>query len=123
MATGKQGTILWHDLTVPDAAAVRDFYASVLGWSAQDQDCGGYSDFNMQVEGETVAGVCHARGTNANIPPAWLMYVQVDDVDRAAATALSAGGTVLDGPRKMGGGNFACIKDPAGAIFAIFSQP
>ena len=31
-----------------------------------------------------VAGVCHARGANANIPPVWLVYFTVADL--AAAT-------------------------------------
>jgi predicted enzyme related to lactoylglutathione lyase len=31
----RPGTITWQDLTVPDAEALRDFYASVVGWKAQ----------------------------------------------------------------------------------------
>lgn len=29
--SARPGTIMWHDLTVPDAEAVRDFYAAVVG--------------------------------------------------------------------------------------------
>lgn len=115
------GTILWHDLTVPDASRVRDFYAKVVGWTSTGQDMGGYEDFNMFAShGECVAGVCHARGPNAKIPPQWLMYVAVEDVAAAAARCVEAGGKVLDGPKSMGGKMFCVIQDPAGAVMALF---
>ena len=34
MELPKPGSIVWSDLTVPNAEAVRDFYARVTGWSA-----------------------------------------------------------------------------------------
>ena len=114
------GTIVWHDLTVPDAAALKDFYAGVAGWSFSEHDMGEYSDFNvMDSQGETVAGLCHARGTNAAAPPSWLIYVQVEDVQASTARATELGGTILDGPRSMGKWQFAIVRDPAGAAFAL----
>ena len=32
--------------------------------------------------GEGAAGVCHARGVNANIPPVWLVYFMVKRLSR-----------------------------------------
>ena len=40
----KIGTIGWLDLTVPDAAPIRDFYKAVVGWEHQAFDMGGYED-------------------------------------------------------------------------------
>ena len=28
------GSIVWRDLTVPDAAAIKDFYSQVVGWKS-----------------------------------------------------------------------------------------
>ena len=58
------GAIEWRDLTVDDAVAVSDFYQSVVGWRKQAVSMGDYDDFNMNLlsSGETIAGVCHARG-------------------------------------------------------------
>ncbi|MBL8745691.1 MAG: VOC family protein [Phycisphaerae bacterium] len=114
------GAIVWHDLTVPDAAKVRDFYRDVIGWSSSGQDMGGYEDFNLfAANGECVAGVCHARGMNARVPPQWLMYVSVPDVAAAAERCAASGGRVIDGPRSMGGRLFCVIQDPAGAVLAL----
>ena len=65
------GSIAWRDLTVPDADSLRAFYEQVVGWKSSPVDLGGYSDFEMlqPASGESVAGICHARGSNADIPP------------------------------------------------------
>ena len=118
------GTIGWVDLTVNDAAKVRDFYQEVVGWTAGECDMGDYKDFFMNApsSGATVAGVCHARGTNADLPPQWLVYITVADVDASARRCADLGGVVIAGPRDLGGhGRYCVIRDPAGAVAALFS--
>jgi uncharacterized protein len=117
------GTIIWRDLTVGNAQAVCSFYQQVVGWNPTPHSMGDYEDYVMHPPGsqESVAGVCHARGVNANIPPQWLMYVRVADVDSSARRCAELGGRVLDGPRNMGKLRFCVIQDPAGAVMAIVS--
>lgn len=116
------GSIGWVDLTVPDAVAVRDFYHEVVGWGHSAVDMGGYDDFCMlsPADGRSIAGVCHARGINADLPAQWLVYVVVDDVERAAARARDLGGDVIAGPRDLGAGRFCVVRDPAGAVLALY---
>lgn len=115
------GAIAWHDLTVPDAGPIRDFYAAVCGWSAHPVEMGGYADFSMRDgAGRDVAGVCFARGPNVGIPAQWLMYVTVPDFDAALREARARGGVVEHGPRDMGGAKMAVVRDPAGAVFALY---
>ena len=118
------GKIEWMDLTVPDAGRLQKFYTSVVGWSSSEVDMGSYSDFNLNLSGtgDTLAGVCHARNNNANIPSQWLIYVRVESVADSAELCKKMGGEVLDGPRRMGGSNFCVIKDPAGAVMALLSD-
>ncbi len=115
------GQVTWNDLTVPDGEAVRQFYESVVGWKSSPVAMGEYSDYSMMdVSGTVVAGVCHAKGENANLPPAWLMYVTVQDLDGCVARCRESGGAVVDGPRTAGGARIAVIKDPAGAVLALY---
>lgn len=117
------GTIAWTDLTVPNAEAVRDFYAEVVGWKPEALSMGDYSDFVMAAPGTGagVAGVCHARGSNAGLPAQWLIYIIVDDVDGSARKCVEMGGKVITGPKGMGGqGRYCVIEDPAGAVAALF---
>ena len=118
------GRIEWLDLTVPDATRLRNFYKDVVGWQPQDVDMGAYSDFNMVLpdSNETIAGICHAKGMNSNMPPQWLVYVRVGDVQESAEACLQKGGKILDGPKRMGNSNFCVIEDPAGAVMALLSE-
>lgn len=121
--TPRAGEIVWRDLTVPDAGAVRRFYESVVGWETSPHPMGDYDDYEVRVPGgDVVAGICHARGDNAALPPRWLLYVAVDDVDAAAARAVGMGGRILDGPRAMGPNRFCALEDPAGAAIARISR-
>ena len=118
------GQIEWLDLTVNDASRVKNFYSSVVGWKSDDVDMGSYSDYSIHTpEGrDTVAGICHARGPNANLPSQWLVYVRVASVQESADTCKRLGGEVLDGPRRMGCSNSCVIKDPEGAVMALLSN-
>ena len=115
------GEIVWRDLTVPDAEGVKQFYEQVVGWQAKDHDMGDYNDYdiNLPGSGECVAGICHASGSNAGIPPQWIIYVTVESVAASANKCQELGGEVLDGPRKMGDSNFCVVRDPAGAVLAL----
>src|ERR1019366_80473 len=118
------GTIAWVDLTVPDAPAIRDFYQAVTGWSASEVPMGDYSDFSLAPgpDAAPVAGICHARGVNAELPAQWLVYIIVADLDVSIARCLERGGEVLVGPKSLGGDNRYCvIRDPAGAVAALFA--
>ncbi len=116
----KPGTIGWHDLTVPDADNVRDFYQAVAGWKAEALEMGEYSDYVMMTPGgEPVGGVCHNRGVNANVPPVWLMYIVVEDLEASSAKCVELGGKILRAPTG-GQHNFSVIEDPAGAICALY---
>ncbi|MCG8405600.1 MAG: VOC family protein [Phycisphaerales bacterium] len=117
------GSIVWRDLTVPDAENVKNFYCNVVGWKATPHKMGEYHDFDIKTPNgdETVAGICHARGPNANMPPQWMVYVNVEDVDASAKRCTELGGHVIDGPREMGSNRFCVIQDPAGAVLALVS--
>src|SRR5437763_1742363 len=111
------GRIMWADLTVPDAPKVRDFYEAVLGWKPSPVSMGDYQDFNMLPPGsnEAAAGVCHARGGNANLPAQWIVYVPVKDLPASIATCERLGGKVLQ--RSESG--WCLIQDPAGAVMMV----
>jgi len=120
------GSVGWMDLTVKDAVAVRDFYQEVAGWKATPLDMGGYEDFVMTAPGreEPVSGVCHARGSNAGLPPVWLIYITVEDLDRSVERVQQKGGKVRQPIRSLGSmGRMCIIEDPAGAVSALFEAP
>jgi len=117
----RAGTVGWRDLTVNEAGTLRDFYCAVVGWEPSPVNMGEYDDYSMVVPdtGEAVAGVCHARGPNAKLPPQWLIYIRVDVLDESMKRCVERGGEVIDGPRSMGERRFCVIRDPAGAVTGL----
>jgi uncharacterized protein len=118
------GSICWMDLTVSNAEQVVDFYRQVVGWQSAACDMGGYRDFCMLTPDtrRTVSGICRARGANADLPPQWLLYIVVADVDKSVRRCVELGGEILAGPRELGEqGRFCVIRDPAGAVAALIA--
>lgn len=119
----KVGTIGWTDLTVPDAEAIRDFYSDVVGWKTLPVGMGEYDDFNMTnpETSEPVVGVCHKRGTNADLPSQWMIYINVENLDKSVARCTELGGKIIVASKNMGSmGRYCVIEDPAGAVSALF---
>lgn len=118
------GRIAWLDLTVTDASSARDFYRDVIGWSVKDVDMqdGGasYADYHMLGEdGTPLAGICHARGVNADLPPIWMIYLPVGDLAESLRRVDAEAGRVLKVVGGEGNYRFAVIQDPVGAYFAL----
>lgn len=118
------GTIGWIDMTVDDASGLRDFYEKVVGWEVEDTNMGDYSDYTMKApaSGDAISGVCHARGSNAELPGGWLIYIVVADVEASAKACTDNGGKIIVQPKGLAGGRFCVIEDPNGATSALY-QP
>lgn len=124
-ATAAMGRIAWLDLTVADAAATRDFYRQVVGWSVQhvELEDGGepYADYTMlSDDGTPAAGVCHARGVNTGLPPVWMLYLPVGDLTESLRRVPEEGGTVVKTMQGEDGAYvYAAVQDPVGAYLAL----
>jgi len=121
------GRILWLDITVPDAPATRDFYQRVVGGSVQEVELKDgeerYADYNMLDEGgRPAAGVCHARGSNASLPPVWMLYLPVGDLAESLRRVEAEGGKVIRSVKGEGGQYvYAAVQDPIGVNFSLVS--
>lgn len=119
------GAIISADLTVPNADDILAFYQDVIGWGAEgltmQDEQGTYADHVVKDATEQwVGGICHQRGINADLPPVWLIYIQVADIERSLERCLTLGGQVLKRSHMEDGSlQYAVIQDPAGAILAL----
>ncbi|MEE4246503.1 MAG: VOC family protein [Kangiellaceae bacterium] len=116
------GKIAWVDLTVENAEEIKDFYHKVVGWSPDPVAMDGYNDFNMipTDSDDPSAGICHAKGTNANIPPSWMVYILVANLQESVSACRNNGGEVLS--QLTDDAKYAMIKDPAGAICMLYQE-
>lgn len=116
------GQFVWYELTTPDTAAARKFYPAITGWGTQEFD----KDYTMwTTRGVPFAGIFRLgpEQRQQGIPPNWMPYVDVDNVDETARKATSLGGKTVHGPQDIPNtGRFAVLQDPQGATFGIYKS-
>ena len=114
-------SFVWYELMTTDRAAAEAFYRAVVGWEIQACD-GGMPYSIANAGGRPAAGIMDLpeEARAAGMPPAWVGYVGVADVDAAADEVREAGGAVHREPADIPGiGRFAVVADPQGAVFAV----
>ncbi len=124
MSDDKVGTVGWMDMTTTDAVSLSDFYADVVGFEIAPADMGDYEDFTLvaPASGSPVAGICHARGSNADCPGGWLPYFIVSDLEQSLKRCHELGGETIIEPRAYGDGRYCVVKDPAGTATALYQH-
>lgn len=121
------GARSWSELQTHDTAAAAEFYAGLFGWKARTSKRlmdGRYTLFELG--DKEVGGMIALDESWGAMPPNWSIYFGVEDCDRAVATTLRLGGTLLRDPVEIREvGRFAFLADPQGAIFAViqFGHP
>lgn len=106
---------VWFDLRSADPAASRSFYEELLGWDVAEVPVG--SDVVPMVGGEEPwASIVADSGER----PGWFPYVQVEDLAFATEKAKKLGATVLQAPAQGPAGTYTPVREPGGAVFALF---
>lgn len=114
------GQPIWFDLQTSNAAAARDFYAAVLGWTYEEQapEYGGYA---VAFKDGAVASGIGQQEPGATYPSAWTVYFGVANADAACAKITAAGGSLMFPPMVIGDqGRMAMCTDPTGAAFGVW---
>ncbi|GGS17900.1 hydroxylase [Streptomyces humidus] len=112
------GSLGWVELLTREPERAETFYTTVFGWTV------GSSENYVQwgVGGADFGGMITMDEKFApEVPPHWLPYFAVSDVDASTRTAVGAGGTVLMEPTAMPDGpRIAVLRDPPGAAFGVY---
>ena len=118
----EHGAISWSELLTSDVDAAKSFYGQLFGWTYADAPVDDKTYTLVQVNGEEVAGIMHTPPDAGQMPPAWGVYVTVDNVDAAAQKAVALGGKVYLPPQDIPEvGRFCVIGDPQGASISLIT--
>lgn len=122
----KPGTFCWVELGTSDNEAAKQFYTQLFGWDYVDNPMGEHGVYTMlKLDGKDVGGLYKLMPdmVERGVPPHWLSYVSVANVDESAAKAKEAGATLLQEPFDVFTiGRMSVVQDPTGAVFALW-QP
>lgn len=112
---------VWYELMTTDTGAAKAYYTKVVGWGAEPFPGMPYTIFKA---GDAPTGGLMDLPEDARkmgVPPNWLGYIGVDDVDAATDKARRLGGRVHVEPRDIPEvGRFSVVTDPQTAAFALF---
>jgi predicted enzyme related to lactoylglutathione lyase len=82
---------------------------------------GTYQMFNRA--DRMIGGMMNKPKEMAQAPPRWAIYFRVPDINAATARVKAAGGTILNGPMEVPGGDWIVnAADPQGATFALHAK-
>jgi predicted enzyme related to lactoylglutathione lyase len=116
------GRFVWYELMTTDMEAAKTFYADLLGWGSRDVSTPGSAYSVFTVGDVPVAGLMPLPedARRGGVPPHWLGYVGVDDVNAAAAQVVKLGGAVHVPPTDVASiGRLSIVGDPQMATFAL----
>jgi uncharacterized protein len=123
--TNSHGRFVWYELTTPDVAAAKTFYADVVGWGTRDASAPGQAPlaYTLFTSGEDpVGGLLNLteQASQIGVRPHWIGYVSVDDVDVAAKRFKQLGGTVHVPPTDVPDvSRYSVVADSQTAILVL----
>ncbi len=116
------GALAWNDLISPDPEAAARFYGELFSWVVEPLE--GIEPpywIIANSDGRLNGGIGGAMPPGS--PPSWLVYFAVDDADAGLERVLELGGAHVSGPEQTGPGRVAVVRDPQGAVLALYAGP
>ena len=119
------GEASWHELVTTDAPAAMKFYSQIFQWQPSETmdmgEMGKYYMFNRPHG--MIGGMMNRPPAMAHVPPHWMIYFRVPDIDAAAERVKKNGGTIVNGPMEVPGGDrVANAMDPQGGAFSLHAK-
>ncbi len=116
------GHVSWNELMAPDDAAAIKFYDDIFDVkTAGSMPMGEMGDYtfitNTESEGEAIGAIMR---TPPGAKSGWSFYFRVPDITSARARVEAGGGTVLQDPMEVPGGEWVLNAiDPEGVHFGL----
>ncbi|MEO8262588.1 MAG: VOC family protein [Pseudolysinimonas sp.] len=118
-------TVVHFEIIGRDPARLREFYAALFGWNAEDAPVApevseetSYGFISPPVPDQAAAG---GIGGGENFAPHTIFYVGVDDVEQSLALAEKLGGRRVMGPARNTDGAVVVghFTDPEGNLIGV----
>ena len=113
------GALVWNECNTRDVEHATVFYRAAFDILVEPME-GSEGYYALNVDGKAVGGL-QDMGDQfpESVPPHWMSWFAVDDVDATVAKARSLGATIPVEPQDILPGRMAAIADPWGAVFCI----
>src|SRR5437870_1407019 len=93
----------WNELAAPDVHKAKDFYGNVFGWKYKEIKSDQMTYTIITSNGKDIGGIWQIpNDQKAHIPPHWMAYILVEDVNAALKKAKQHGATEVKGVTQAG---------------------
>lgn len=113
------GALVWNELASPDLEASSAFYSGLFGWEIAPFEGSPTPYLSIKNRGASNGGMREL--SPPGVPPHWLVYFGVQDIDAALAKVRELGGTAMSGPIDIQMAKIAIVQDPQGATLALYA--
>lgn len=120
-----EGMVCWTELMTVQIDKALAFYQQVVGWQVQTMEMGkGRTYYLLQRPDGRLAGGAMATPVEAgDLPPMWMVYFNVNDVDAMTDKAGRLGAVVHQLPTDIPTiGRFSVIGAPDSSIIGLFKK-
>lgn len=114
------GAMCWNELYTPDIKKAKQFYSDLFGWTYETDPDNDY--LMIKNNGRSNGGMMPITPEMMGMPPCWMVYFTVADIEASVKRAAELGGSVHLPPMKVGVGTIAMIAEPAGASFMLIQM-
>jgi predicted enzyme related to lactoylglutathione lyase len=120
--TDEPGSVTWWELYTPNAKLARDFYAALLGATA-DPMPGGLEYYVLKHGEKMLGGIMQIDPSWGEFYPQWINYFSVVNAEETVAAVIKHGGRVMGNIDDSPFGRIAALMDPDGTTFKIVQAP
>lgn len=113
------GALVWNELASPDLDASSAFYGGLFGWTLEPFENSPTPYLGIKNGGANNGGMRPLDPSG--MPPHWLVYFGIENIDAGLAKATELGGETIAGPIDIQMAKIAVVRDPQGAVFALYA--
>lgn len=113
------GSFCWHELATRDSEAAKIFFANLLGWEYEDNPAAPTPYAIIKNLGQQNGGIMQMDEQWGEVPPHWMVYFSVDDIDQSVNKLQELGGTVCVPAFEIPVGRISVVGDPQGGTFTM----
>lgn len=116
------GEFCWNELMTPNVSEAKKFYSDLLGWEYVDYDMGNMMYTMVKKGNKELAGIMQTPTEKESyIPPHWMSYILVENVEEVVKKAEKLGATITVPVTSVADfGRLAIVADPTGANVAFW---
>lgn len=114
------GAFTWNELSVRDPEVAKAFYGKLFGWTFSEEEMPTGTYHTISNNGRMNGGMIKMTEEWGDIPPHWMVYLSVADIDATVEKIKEAGGKIeMDITEAPNTGRFTIVSDPTGAHFTV----